>query len=469
MIIRYSRPEMVALWSAEKRFATWLEIEILACEAREARGEIPTEALAVIKAKAGFDVARIDAIEREVKHDVIAFLTSVSEHVGPESRFIHLGMTSSDVLDTCFSVQLRDAATLLGKGLDRAMSAARGLSLRYQDTAMIGRSHGIHAEPITFGLKAAGWYAELSRARERLARAVEVISYGKISGAVGTYANCPPEIEAYVCQRLGLLPEPVATQVIPRDRHAEYFAQLALIGGAVERISVEIRHMQRTEVREVEEYFSAGQKGSSAMPHKRNPILTENLTGLARLMRGYSDSAMENVALWHERDISHSSVERVIGPDATVTLDFMLHRLAGVLEQLVVYPDRMAENLAVSGGLYNSERVLLALIGKGLTREDAYKIVQRTAMATWEKRGQFRDELAKDTLVTKKLTAKELDALFSEDHHKAAVPFMLRRLFGNTDEVQSGPPKPVKADGTVGLAPKNRKSTRETPKRKAKR
>ena len=452
MIPRYSRPEMVALWTPERRYQTWLQIELLACEARAARNEIPREALATIKGKATFEVSRIDEIEKEVKHDVIAFLTSVAEHVGPDSRFIHLGMTSSDVLDTSLAVLLKDAALLLGKGLDRAMAAARQLALRYQNTPQIGRSHGIHAEPITFGLKAASWYSELVRARDRLARAIEVISYGKISGAVGTYANCPPEVEAYVCAKLGLAPEPVSTQVVPRDRHAEYFAQLALIAGAIERISVEVRHLQRTEVREAEEFFSPGQKGSSAMPHKRNPILSENLTGLARLMRGYADAAMENVALWHERDISHSSVERVIGPDATVTLDFMLHRLAGLLEGLVVYPDRMAENLAISGGLYNSERVLLKLIEKGMTREDAYRVVQKTAMQTWEKRGNFREELAKDSAVTKKVTEAELDALFDEEHHRAHVEFVFKRLFGNTSEVQRAPTKGPAADnGTVGV------------------
>jgi adenylosuccinate lyase len=449
VIHRYSRPEMVALWTAERRFQIWLQIEVLACEARAGRGEIPQEALKVIKARAAFDVARIDEIEKEVKHDVIAFLTSVAEHVGPESRFIHLGMTSSDVLDTSFSIQLKEAAGLMGKGLDRAMAAARSLALRYQHTPQIGRSHGIHAEPITFGLKAASWYSELVRARDRLARAIEVISYGKISGAVGTYANCPPEVEQYVCAKLGLSPEAVSTQIIPRDRHAEYFAQLALIAGAIERIAVEVRHLQRTEVREAEEFFSPGQKGSSAMPHKRNPILSENLSGLARLMRGYADAAMENVALWHERDISHSSVERVIGPDATVTLDFMLHRLAGLLEGLVVYPDRMAENLAVSGGLYNSERVLLKLIDKGMSREDAYKIVQRAAMATWEKRGQFRDELRADTAVSKKLTHAEIDSLFDEEHHRAHVDGIFKRVFGNTTEIQR---KKLAApeSGTVG-------------------
>ncbi len=474
MIDRYSRPEMVALWIPEKRFATWLEIEVLACEARAERGEIPRQALETIKARAGFDVKRIDEIEREVKHDVIAFLTSVAERVGPDSRFIHLGMTSSDVLDTSFAVLLREAAALLARGIDRAMAAAKQLALRYIETPMIGRSHGIHAEPITFGLKAAGWFSELQRARGRLERAVEIISFGKISGAVGTYANCPPDVESYVCQRLGLLPEPVATQVVPRDRHAEYFVQLALIAGAVERIAVEIRHLQRTEVREAEEYFSAGQKGSSAMPHKRNPILTENLTGLARLMRGYADAAMENVALWHERDISHSSVERVIAPDATVTLDFMLHRLAAVLETLVVYPDRMAENLRLSGGLYNSERVLLALIGKGMTREDAYKTVQKTAMATWEKRARFRDELANDPAVSRKLSSHELDELFDEDHHRVHMQAIFKRLFGEMHQVRAPQPEPRKIDVSEVMKPKksavkNKAVKSKTPRRKANR
>ena len=448
MIHRYSRPEMVALWTAERRFQIWLQIEILACEARAARDEIPQEALKTIKAKAAFDVDRIETIEHEVKHDVIAFLTSVAEHVGPDSRFIHLGLTSSDVLDTCFSIQLKEAAGILGKALDRAMAAARQLALRHRNTPQIGRTHGIHAEPITFGLRAASWYSELARARDRLARAIEVISYGKVSGAVGTYANCPPEIEAYVCARLGLTPEPVSTQIIPRDRHAEYFNQLALIASGIERIAVDVRHLQRTEVREVEEFFSPGQKGSSAMPHKRNPILSENLSGLARLMRGYADTAMESVALWHERDISHSSAERVIGPDATVTLDFMLHRLAGLLEGLVVYPDRMAENLALSGGLYNSERVLLKLIEKGMTREEGYRVVQKAAMTTWESRGQFRDELARDAVVSKKLTPKEIDELFDEEHHRAHVDAVFKRVFGNTTEMPRKKSEPE--SGTVG-------------------
>jgi len=452
VIERYARPEMVVLWGPEKKYATWLEIELLACEARANRGEIPASALATIRARAKFDPKRIEEIEREVKHDVIAFLTNVAEHVGPDSRFIHLGMTSSDVLDTSLSVLLRDSTTILAKGLDRALAAAKKLAMQYRMTPMIGRSHGIHAEPITFGLKAASWYSELSRARDRLARAVEVISFGKISGAVGTYANCPPEIEAHVCHKLGLIPEPVATQVVPRDRHAEFFSQLALIAGTVERIAVEIRHLQRTEVREAEEYFSPGQKGSSAMPHKRNPILTENLTGLARVMRGYASAALEDVALWHERDISHSSVERVIAPDATTTLDFMLHRLATVLDQLVVYPDRMAENLRMSGGLYNSERVLLALVGAGMTREEAYKLVQKVAMSTWEHRAQFRDELAQEPAIAKRLPAAQLRELFDDEHHRAHVDEIFRRLFGNTEEVQAVPPPAQKVDGNVDLA-----------------
>ncbi len=477
MIDRYSRPEMVAVWTPARRFQIWLEIEILGAEARVRRGEAPAEALRTIRAKAGFDVARIDEIEREVKHDVIAFLTSVAERVGPAARFLHLGMTSSDVLDTAFAVQLREAGQLLTRGVDRAAAAAKALALAHRETPMIGRSHGIHAEPITFGLKAASWFAELSRARERLVRAIDVVSYGKVSGAVGSFANVPPDVETYVCERIGLKPEPVATQVVPRDRHAEYFSQLALVAGTVERIAVEIRHLQRTEVREVEEFFSPGQKGSSAMPHKRNPVLSENLTGLARLMRGYADAAMENVALWHERDISHSSVERVIGPDATVTLDFMLHRLAGVLEKLVVYPERMAENLASSGGLHHSERVLLALVGKGMTREEAYRVVQRNAMAAWSTRGSFRAELVRDPEVTRRLPPAELDVLFDERHHRAGVDAIFRRVFGSDSGSAAASPAaaasgsgsasdPATATGTATVSARPRRSPRRAHLRK---
>jgi adenylosuccinate lyase len=433
VIERYSRPEMAELWTTEARFQLWLRIEILACEARSAAGLVPAEALKVIQEKAAFDVQQVEEIEREVKHDVIAFLTSVAEHVGPESRFTHQGLTSSDVLDTALAAQLTQAAELLTEGVKRARKAARALAERHRDTPTIGRSHGIHAEPTTFGLKAAGWYAELTRALERVERAREIIAFGKLSGAVGTFANIDPSVEAHVCQALDLKPEPVSTQVVPRDRHAEYFSQLAVVGATIERIAVEVRHLQRTEVREAEEAFTKGQKGSSAMPHKRNPILSENLTGLARLLRGYAMSAMENVALWHERDISHSSVERVIGPDATILLDFALHRLSGLLEGLVVYPERMLENMEASGGLYNSQGVLLALTNAGMTREDAYKVVQRHAMATWEEGGSFKDRLKADADVVERVGEEALEALFDPRRHLQNTHVILDRVLGDSN------------------------------------
>ena len=399
MIPRYSRPEMVAIWSPETKFRIWFEIEAHACDALAALGVIPTEAARTIWEKGGaatFDVERIDEIERETRHDVIAFLTHLAEIVGPDARFVHQGMTSSDVLDTCFSVQLVRASDILLGDLDALLAALKKRAFEHKDTVTIGRSHGIHAEPTTFGVKLAQAYAEFSRCRARLVAAREDIATCAISGAVGTFANIDPRVEEHVAAKLGLRPEPVSTQVIPRDRHAMYFATLGVIASSVERLATEIRHLQRTEVLEVEEYFAPGQKGSSAMPHKRNPVLTENLTGLARMVRSFAIPAMEDVALWHERDISHSSVERMIGPDATVTLDFALARLTGVIDRLLVYPDNMLRNMNKFRGLIHSQRVLLALTQAGVSREDAYRLVQRNAMKVWEKDADFLEELLAD-------------------------------------------------------------------------
>ena len=396
MIPRYTRPEMAAIWSPESKFGIWLEIETLAAEAMEQKGLIPEGVSAAVRERAAFDVDRIDEIEREVKHDVIAFLTNVAEHVGDEARFLHKGMTSSDVLDTCFNVQLVRATDLLLVGVDRVLAALEKRAFEHKLTPTIGRSHGIHAEPTTFGVKLAGYHAEFQRARTRLVLAREEVATCAISGAVGTFANIDPSIETHVAEKLGLSVEPVSTQVIPRDRHAMFFAVLGVIASSIERLSTEVRHLQRTEVLEAEEFFSAGQKGSSAMPHKRNPILTENLTGLARLVRSAVTPAMENVALWHERDISHSSVERGIGPDATVHLDFALHRLGGVIENLLVYPENMMSTIDSMGGLHNSQRILLALVEKGVSREDSYRLVQRNAMRTWKKEGDLLDLLKQD-------------------------------------------------------------------------
>jgi adenylosuccinate lyase len=396
MISRYTRAEMARIWEPENRFRIWLEIETLACEAQAELGVIPREVIPVIRAKGNFDIARIDAIEAEVKHDVIAFLTSVAEFVGPEARFIHQGMTSSDVLDTCLSVQMVQAADELLADLDLLLDSIKVRAFEHKDTVCIGRSHGIHAEPVTFGLKLASWYAEMDRNRTRLRAARENIATGAISGAVGTFANIDPFVEEYVCARMGLKPEPVSTQVIPRDRHAEYFCVLAVIASSMERIAVEVRHLQRTEVLEAEEFFSKGQKGSSAMPHKRNPILAENLTGQARYIRSLCLPALENVALWHERDISHSSVERYIGPDATVALDFSLRRLNGLIRNLVVYPQNMQKNLDQMKGLIYSQKILLDLTQAGVSREDAYRLVQRNAMRVWEEGKDFLVELLAD-------------------------------------------------------------------------
>ena len=429
MIERYARAEMTAIWSAESKFGIWLEIETLAAEAMEALEQIPSGTSAAVRARGGFDVDRIHAIEREVKHDVIAFLTSVAEHVGEEARYLHKGLTSSDVLDTCLAVQLSRASDLLLVGIDRVLAALKNRAEEHKLTPTIGRSHGIHAEPVTFGLKLAGYYAEFKRARARLVAARAEIATCALSGAVGTFANIDPRIEAHVAKELGLTPEPVSTQIIPRDRHAMFFATLGVIASSIERLATEVRHLQRTEVLEAEEFFSAGQKGSSAMPHKRNPVLTENLTGLARLVRSSVVPAMENVALWHERDISHSSVERGIGPDATVHLDFALHRLAGVIEQLLVYPENMQANIDKLGGLHNSQRVLLALVEKECSREDAYRLVQRNAMRTWAGEGVFLDFLKADAEIKERLTDAELDDLFDMDYHMAQVDTIFARVF----------------------------------------
>jgi adenylosuccinate lyase len=433
MIPRYTRAEMAQIWAPETRYRIWFEIEAHAASAMAELGLIPKSAAEAIRekgSKAQFDIARIDAIEREVKHDVIAFLTHLAEHVGPESRFVHMGLTSSDVLDTCFNVQLVRAADLLIADIDRLLAALKKRAYEHKLTPTIGRSHGIHAEPTTFGLKLAYAYAEFARSKERMLRAREEVATCAISGAVGTFANVEPRIETYVAQKMGLRPEPVSTQVIPRDRHAMYFTTLAVIASSLERLAVEIRHLQRTEVLEAEEFFSEGQKGSSAMPHKRNPVLTENITGLARMVRAYALPALENVALWHERDISHSSAERMIGPDATVTLDFALNRMAGVIENLVVYPKNMQRNLDRLGGLIHSQRVLIALAQKGIAREDAYRMVQRNAMRVWQDGGDFLALLKADPDVAKALSPAELEALFDLGYHTKNVDTIFARVFG---------------------------------------
>ncbi len=433
MIPRYSRPEMVAIWDSQTRFRIWFEIEAHACDALAEIGTIPKESAKAIWDGAGhvtFDVDRIDEIERVTKHDVIAFLTHLAEFIGPESRFVHQGMTSSDVLDTCLAVQLARASDILLADLDALLAAIKRRALEHKMTPVIGRSHGIHAEPVTFGLKLAQAYAEFTRCRERLVHARKEIATCAISGAVGTFANIDPRVEEHVAKKMGLAVEPVSTQVIPRDRHAMFFATLGVIASSIERLATEVRHMQRTEVLEAEEFFSEGQKGSSAMPHKRNPVLTENLTGLARLVRGMALPAMENVALWHERDISHSSVERMIGPDATITLDFALARLTGVIDKLIVYPENMQKNLDRLGGLIHSQRVLLALTQKGISREDSYKFVQRNAMPVWRGEGDFLTLLKKDAEVSKALSDKELEELFDLGYHLKHVDTIFNRVFG---------------------------------------
>src|SRR3954453_4814688 len=435
MIPRYSRPEMVAIWSAETRFRIWFEIEAHACDALAELGVIPQSAARTIwekGSKAVFDLERIDAIERETKHDVIAFLTHLAEIVGPDARFIHQGMTSSDVLDTCLAVQLSRASDLLLADLDNLLAGLRTRAFEHRTTVTIGRSHGVHAEPTTFGVKLAFAHAEFQRCRERLVHARAEIATAAISGAVGTFANIDPRVEAHVARMMGLTPEPVSTQVIARDRHAMFFATLAVIASSVERLAVEIRHLQRTEVLEAEEFFAPGQKGSSAMPHKRNPVLSENLTGLARMVRAYVTPALENVALWHERDISHSSVERMIGPDATVTLDFALVRLAGLIEKLLVYPANMQNNLDKLGGLVPSQRVLIALTQKGASREDAYKLVQRNAMPVWRGEGDFLQLLKRDADVKKYLSDAEIAEQFDLGYHFKHVDTLFRRVFGTS-------------------------------------
>jgi len=433
MIPRYSRPEMVAIWSPETKFRIWFEIEAHACDALAKIGVIPEHSAKTIWEKGGsavFDVEKIDAIEREVKHDVIAFLTHLGEFIGPDSRFVHQGMTSSDVLDTCFNVQLMRASDLMLADLDALLAAIKRRAFEHKMTPTIGRSHGIHAEPTTFGIKLALAYAEFDRCRDRLKAARAEIATCAISGAVGTFANIDPSVEEHVAKAMGLSVEPVSTQVIPRDRHAMYFATLGVIASSIERLATEIRHLQRSEVLEAEEYFSPGQKGSSAMPHKRNPVLTESLTGLARMVRAFAMPAMENVALWHERDISHSSVERMIGPDATITLDFALARLTGVIDKLVVYPENMQKNLDRLGGLVHSQRVMLALTQKGVSREDSYRLVQRNAMPVWRGEGDFLTLLKADPEVTAALSNAEIEEKFDLGYHLKHVDTIFRRVFG---------------------------------------
>ena len=430
MISRYARPAMTKIWEPENKFQIWFEIEAHACDAQAKLGVIPESAAKAVWAKGKWDIARIDDIEKETKHDVISFLTNLAEHVGPDARFVHQGMTSSDVLDTCLSVQLMQASTLLLKDIDDLLVAMKKRALEHKMTVCMGRSHGIHAEPTTMGLKFAGFYAMFERNKKRMLAARDDIASCAISGAVGTFANIDPFVEQYVAERMGLKIEPVSTQVIPRDRHASFFATLGVIASSIEHVATEIRHLQRTEVREVEEYFSPGQKGSSAMPHKRNPVLTENLTGLARVIRGYVTPAMENVALWHERDISHSSVERYIGPDATITLDFALARLTNVIDKLVIYPEAIARNLNMMGGLVFSQRVLLALTQAGASREDAYVMVQRNAMKVWNGSGQLLDLLKADADVTAKIPAKDIEALFDMNYHTKHVDTIFKRVFG---------------------------------------
>ena len=430
MIPRYSRDKMMTIWSSGNRYQKWLDIEILVCEALAEKGEIPDKSLRNIKLRAGFDVARIEEIEKKTKHDVIAFLTAVAERVGEDGRFIHMGLTSSDVLDTSLAVLLKEASEILIDDIEKLLIVLKEKACMYKDTPMIGRSHGIHAEPITFGLKMALWYQEMERNLSRLTRAKDAISYGKISGAVGTFSFINPSVEDYVCRNLGLRPTPVSSQIVQRDRHAEFFCTLAIIASSIDKYSQEIRLLQRTEVREVEEYFSPGQKGSSAMPHKRNPVLSENLSGLARLMRSYAQAALEDVVLWHERDISHSSVERVVAPDATILLDFMLHRFTGLVNSLVVYPDRMLANLNMTKGIIFSQKVLLMLIDKGMSREDAYSIVQRNAMKSWQEDIEFKQLLMNDKEVRVHLPPEVIENIFRFENFLQHIDFIFGRVFG---------------------------------------
>jgi len=428
VIERYTLPEMGAIWSQQRKLTTWLEVEILACEAQAELGNVPHEALAEIKARAAFDTERVAEIENVVKHDVIAFLTNVAEHVGPPSRYIHLGMTSSDLLDTALAVQLRSAGQVLAKKLDALRKAVGKRAVEHKNTVCIGRSHGIHAEPTTFGLKLAMWYDELRRAQERLQRAIETISVGKISGAVGTFAHIDPFVEHYVCDKLGLQPAPVSTQIVQRDRHAEFLTTLAVIGASLDKFATEIRNLQRTEILEVEEFFSKGQKGSSAMPHKRNPITCERVSGLARLLRGNALAALENVALWHERDITHSSAERVILPDSTIMLDYMLHLFTGIVEQLTVYPENMRRNLKMTGGLIFSQALLLALAKSGMTREQAYALVQKHAMARWEQKKDFYAGIRSDPKIIDALGTDGIDACFDLQKNLRHVDAIFKRV-----------------------------------------
>jgi adenylosuccinate lyase len=430
MIDRYSREIMKKIWSDENRFKTWLKIELHACEALCELGQVPEQSLHTIREKARFDVQRINEIEKITKHDVIAFTTCVAEYVGEDARYIHWGLTSSDILDTSFSMLLREAAQVLLQDIDDMLAVIRDKAYQYKDTVMIGRSHGIHAEPITFGLKMALWYDEMQRQKKRMEQARETVSVGKLSGAVGTFAYNPPFVEEYVCKKCGLKPAPVSSQIIQRDVYAEFFSTLAHIGCSLEKFAVEIRHLQRTEVAEVSEYFSEGQKGSSAMPHKKNPILSENVSGLARILRGNALAAMENVALWHERDISHSSVERVIGPDSTIVLDFMLARFTGLLKNLLVYPETMKANMDKTGGLFYSQRVLLELTQRGVSREDGYRIVQRNALTAWEQRTSFKDMILQDPDITAHLSQKEIEQFCAPDFFTRHVGDIFKRVFG---------------------------------------
>jgi adenylosuccinate lyase len=429
MIARYTRPEMGRIWSEENGFQKWLEVEILAAEGLSRLGKVPKAAIARIRKKARFDVKRIRAIEAEVKHEIIAFLSAVAESIGDDARYLHVGMTSSDVMDTALAIQFKEASAILAQDIRDLMQALRRQAHKYKRTVMIGRTHGVHAEPITFGLKLALWYQEMARNRERFDKAVDDICVGQISGAVGTFAQISPRVEAYVCRKAGLKPAPISNQIIQRDRHAYYFATLAIIASSLEKFAVEIRHLQRTEVQEAEEPFTAGQKGSSAMPHKRNPILSENVSGMARLMRSYAMAALENVALWHERDISHSSVERVIAPDATIALDFMLRRMTYVIGNLCVYPENMKRNLEKSGGTVYSEKILLALVDKGVARDQAYRMVQKHALKVGREGGDLKRALLADEEIRRYLSAREIDAAWGVEHHLAQVDFIFRRAF----------------------------------------